>query len=153
MKMNKCRCGCGDNTEMCSNYKESRLNYMFLGNLETIKRMIDEMVQMDASQVDEILKGGHDWAVDHIATSVDDIQEVYNFLKNRVSVSMDKKMDPFAEADILIKTFESFVNEAKKKDHDEDGDSDFADAKIAQYIAGGMSKEEAIKKSRKFNKK
>lgn len=115
MKMNECRCGCGGNTEMCSNYKESNLNYMFLGNLETIKRMIDEMVQMDARQVDEILKGGHDWAVDHIASSVDDIQEVYNFLKNRVSVSTDKKVDPFAEGDIFIKTFESYVNEVSAK--------------------------------------
>jgi hypothetical protein len=114
MKINECGCGCGGNTEMCSNYKESRLNYMFLGNLETIKRMIDEMVQMDANQVDEILKGGHDWAVDHIASSVDDIQEVYNFLKNRVSVSTDKKMDPFAEGDIFIKTFESYVNELSR---------------------------------------
>ena len=38
------------------------------------------------------------------------------------------------------------------RDKDEDGDNDFADAKIAQYIAGGMSKAEAIKKSRRFNK-
>ena len=55
-----------------------------------------------------------------------------------------------------LKTFESFLSESKKakskKDQDEDGDSDFADAKIAQYIAGGMSKAEAIKKSRRFNK-
>jgi hypothetical protein len=65
---------------------------------------------------------------------------------------MKREMDPFAERDVFVKTFESYVNEAKKKDQDEDGDSDFADAKIAQYMAGGMTREEAIKKSRKFNK-
>jgi hypothetical protein len=149
MEINKCSCGCNGMQDRC----KSKLNYMFLGNLETIKRMIDEMVQMDAAQVDEILKGGHDWAVDHIASSVDDIQEVYNFLKNSVAVPMKKENDAFAEDVILIKTFESFIYEAKKIDQDKDGDNDFIDAKIAQYIAGGMAREEAIKKANKFKKK
>jgi hypothetical protein len=39
-----------------------------------------------------------------------------------------------------------------KIDQDGDGDSDFADAKMAQYKAGGMDKKKAFKKSRKFNK-
>jgi len=39
----------------------------------------------------------------------------------------------------------------KKYDMDDDGDEDAADYKIRQYIAGGMSREEAIKKSRKFD--
>jgi hypothetical protein len=41
---------------------------------------------------------------------------------------------------------------SKKMDQDGDGDSDFADAKIAQYKAGGMDKKKAFNKSRKFNK-
>ena len=40
----------------------------------------------------------------------------------------------------------------KKMDHDGDGDSDFADAKIAQYTAGGVDKAKAMSMSRKFNK-
>ena len=40
----------------------------------------------------------------------------------------------------------------KKKDHDGDGDMDFADAKIAQYTAGGVDKKKAVAMSRKFNK-
>ena len=64
------------------------VNYMFKGNLETIKRMIDELVQMDPEQVDQILKSGHDWAVDHITTSADDIAEVYNFLKTTVDTPL-----------------------------------------------------------------
>jgi hypothetical protein len=147
METTKCQCGCG----RVSNRGGSKLNYMFFGNLKTIKRMIDEMVQMNAEQVDTILKGGDDWAVDHIATSVDDIQEVYNFLKNGTDAK--KKGDAFAENTIFVKAFESFINETKKIDQDKDGDNDFIDAKIAQYIAGGMTREEAIRKARKFNKK
>lgn len=54
-------------------------NYMFFGNLQTIKRLVDEMLEMDESKIDEILKE-HNWALDHIATSKDDVEEVFNFL-------------------------------------------------------------------------
>jgi len=59
-------------------------NYMFFGNLQTMKRLIDEMLEMDESKVDEILKE-HNWALDHIATSKDDIEEVFNFLAGHES--------------------------------------------------------------------
>jgi hypothetical protein len=55
-------------------------NYMFFGNLKTIKRLVDEMLEMDEKEVDSILTNGHNWAVDHIATSKDDVEEVFNFL-------------------------------------------------------------------------
>jgi hypothetical protein len=38
------------------------------------------MLEMDESEVDAILSNGHNWAVDHIATSKDDVEEVFNFL-------------------------------------------------------------------------
>ena len=57
-------------------------NYMFFGNLKTIKRLVDEMLEMDEVEVDNILTNGHNWAVDHIATSKDDVEEVFNFLAN-----------------------------------------------------------------------
>lgn len=59
-------------------HKETK-NYMFFGNLQTMKRLIDEMLKMDESKIDEILKE-HNWALDHIATSKDDVEEVFNFL-------------------------------------------------------------------------
>lgn len=55
-------------------------NYMFFGNLETVHRLAGIMLKMDPLKVDEILKNGHNWAVDHIATSKDDMEEVANFL-------------------------------------------------------------------------
>ena len=54
-------------------------NYMFFGNLQTMKRLIDKMLEMDESKLDEILKE-HNWALDHIATSKDDVEEVFNYL-------------------------------------------------------------------------
>lgn len=60
-------------------------NYMFFGNLKTIKRLVDSLLEMDEAQVDKILSNGHAWADDHIATSKDDIEEVFNFLANEVA--------------------------------------------------------------------
>lgn len=60
-------------------------NYMFFGNLETIKRACEELLAMDPAQVDELLKNGHNWAADHVATSKDDIEEVLGFFKNEMS--------------------------------------------------------------------
>jgi hypothetical protein len=123
MQINECSCGCGGASDSCAGGSE--LNYMFFGNLETIKRAIDELIQMDRSQIDDILKNGHEWAVDHIASSVDDIQEVYSFLKNHVSVPVNRERNPFSEEDIFVKTFESYVNEKSNKDWREmDGDAD-----------------------------
>jgi hypothetical protein len=114
MRINECSCGCGGSSDKCAETSGSELNYMFFGNLETMKRMIDELVQMDRSQIDEILKNGHEWAVDHIASSSDDIQEVYNFLKNHTDVPAKRKMDPFSEEGFL-KTFESYISESSNR--------------------------------------
>jgi hypothetical protein len=71
---------CGCNSEM--DYSNSD-NYMFFQNLKTIKTMVDSMLQMDPNEVDQILSNGHGWAVDHITTSKDDVEEVGNFLMHR----------------------------------------------------------------------
>jgi hypothetical protein len=38
------------------------------------------MLEMDEATVDAMLSDGHNWALDHIATSKDDVEEVFNFL-------------------------------------------------------------------------
>ncbi len=64
-------------------------NYMFFGNLKTIKRLVDEMLEMDEAEVDAMLSNGHNWALDHIATSKDDVEEVFNFLAGHNSPEED----------------------------------------------------------------
>ncbi len=64
-------------------------NYMFFQNLNTIKNAIEEMMELDHSKVDAILTDGHGWALDHIATSVDDIEEVYHFLSNSIEMGYE----------------------------------------------------------------
>jgi hypothetical protein len=61
-------------------------NYMFFANVSNIKRMCEEILSMNPTDVDTVLKNGHGWATDHIATSKDDVEEVYNFLKSEETI-------------------------------------------------------------------
>lgn len=55
-------------------------HYMFFQNLKSIGRMAEAILAMDPREVDAMLSDGHDWAADHISTSKDDVEEVFNWL-------------------------------------------------------------------------
>ncbi len=64
--------------------KEDKIeNYMFFSNLNTIKIVIDRLMKLDPSKVDEILKDGHNWAEDHISTAKESIDQVGHFFENK----------------------------------------------------------------------
>lgn len=58
-------------------------HYMFFNNLKTIKEKVDALLKMNHKEIDEMLADGHDWASDHIATSKDDVEEVYNWIMSK----------------------------------------------------------------------
>lgn len=55
-------------------------NYMFFQNIQNIHHMTGKILEIDPHEVDALLSQGHGWAVDHIATSKDDIEEVKGWL-------------------------------------------------------------------------
>jgi hypothetical protein len=65
--------------------------YMFFQNIKQINEQCAKILEMDKQKVDNILKSGHDWAADHISTSKDDVEEVYNFLNQKCKE--DKQYD------------------------------------------------------------
>lgn len=65
--------------------EEKIKHYMFFSNLKMIKEKAEAILAMDAYKVDQMLSDGHDWASDHISTSRDDIEEVYNWLAGEVA--------------------------------------------------------------------
>ena len=81
-RLNECGCGCGGASGGCQD-KESN-NYMFFQNLKTIHHAVGELLKMDPSQLDSMLNDGHGWAVDHITTSADDVEEVYHFVTSNM---------------------------------------------------------------------
>lgn len=80
-------------------------HYMFFGNLETIKRYVDAMLEMDPMAVNELLDNGHDWAADHIATSKDDIEEVANFLMNKMHESPESENEMFEDEEYVSEKY------------------------------------------------
>ena len=86
-------------------------NYMFFSNLETIKRLVDELLQMDRSEIDTMLKE-HDWASDHITSSKDDIEEVFDFIAGNKDQEHDKSLDNLF--DNPLSHIDSFISHIKK---------------------------------------
>jgi hypothetical protein len=64
---------------------------------------------MDKSKVEELLSNGHGWALDHLATSADDVEEVYHFI--------DANTDNEGVEDAYYGSVES-INEAEYKGKD-----------------------------------
>ena len=56
--------------------------YMFFSNLEQIHRQTGILLEKDPNMISEILDNGHDWAQDHIATSKETIDQVFDFFMN-----------------------------------------------------------------------
>jgi len=77
--------------------KEERMEmkrYMFFSNLEQIRRQADLLLDLDHSQIEDILEDGHDWADDHITVSKENLDQVFDFLMNETKKEeMDHSTD------------------------------------------------------------
>jgi len=65
--------------------EQEQVNYMFFSNLEQIKRQCEMMLEMDQDMLDDIIQNGHDWADDHITEAKTNIDQVFDFFKNKMS--------------------------------------------------------------------
>ena len=65
--------------------EQAQANYMFFSNLEQIKRQCEMMMDMDPNKLDDIIQNGHDWADDHISEAKTNIDQVFDFFKNKMS--------------------------------------------------------------------
>jgi len=61
-------------------------HYMFFSKLKVIKDRVEKLLQMDPHELDAMIENGHDWASDHIATSKDDVEEVYNWIMGEENI-------------------------------------------------------------------
>jgi hypothetical protein len=83
---------------MNENHEEME-NYMFFANISNMKRMCEDILEMDPNKIDDILKDGHGWATDHIATSKDDVEEVYGFLKSTMDLHHNDDEDMLSDGE------------------------------------------------------
>lgn len=63
---------------------EEGSRYMFFADLEQIASQCQTLLSMDKEQLHNILENGHDWAQDHIATSKESVDQVFEFMVREV---------------------------------------------------------------------
>jgi hypothetical protein len=83
--------------------KKHSSRYMFFSNLEQMKRQCEMLLEMDQDDIESILENGHDWAQDHIAEAKNNMDQVFDFLKNEMVGDRDYEED------------EDMIEEGRKK--------------------------------------
>jgi hypothetical protein len=84
--------------------------YMFFSNLEQIKRQCEMLLDMDEEKVESILENGHDWAQDHIAEAKNNMDQVFDFIMNKV------KGEDFEDEDMIEEGRKKKKNVATNKE-------------------------------------
>ena len=64
---------------------ERSKNYMFFSNLKQIHRQCEILLKKNEDEINALLENGHDWAEDHIATSTETIDQVFDFMMNELT--------------------------------------------------------------------
>jgi len=83
--------------------QESRsTRYMFFSNLEQIKRQCEMLLEMDQDDIESILENGHDWAQDHISEAKNNMDQVFDFLKNEMGGDHNYEEEDYEEEDETI---------------------------------------------------
>ena len=74
--------------------RQESQRYMFFSNLEQMKRQCETLLEMDKSEIEQILDHGHDWAQDHVAEAKNNMDQVFDFLMNEMKGGdMSSEMD------------------------------------------------------------
>ena len=92
-------------------------NYMFFGNLKTMKRLVDRLLEMDENEIDQLLTE-HDWASDHISVAAENLEQVFNFLASTEdeTTEYDNKFDGISPVEPEVKSFNDFKGEEPEDD-------------------------------------
>lgn len=97
-------------------------NYMFFGNLEQIKRQCDLLLNLDKNVIENLINNGHDWADDHISTAKENMDQVFDFIMNKVNQDINESKKSSQQAAIAINMKKRGVkpqNESKEEEIDE----------------------------------
>jgi hypothetical protein len=102
---------------------------MFFQNLSTVKHYLEEIMSMDKTKVDALLSAGHDWAIDHLSTSTDDLAEVTNWLRGEMEGADEEptgaefiSTEFITEPDGDVKTELEMMDDEKEEEEDEKED-------------------------------
>jgi len=59
-------------------------NYMFFSNIKQMISQLEDMMRIDPNLIEHMLNNGHDWADDHITVAKENIDQVFDFINNKI---------------------------------------------------------------------
>lgn len=124
--------------------------YMFASNLKQMIRQAELMMQLDAKEVEEILDGGHDWAQDHVAVAKENLDQVFDFMMNKLDQAKDDEeleIDLDTEEEVeegigISKTMKKGMNAKPNRNKEESLEEDSVEEGSARNFTNrkGMNK-------------
>ena len=88
----------GDDFEVYENHEANEYglrNEMFFNDIYSIYEDACELLDMDLSQIDNILNNGHGWALDHVATANNDIEHIYHYLEGQERMNEESESNNY----------------------------------------------------------
>lgn len=73
--------------------EERSSRYMFFSNLEQIHRQAAMLLEMNEDMLEQILNNGHDWAQDHISEAKNNMDQVFDFIMNKIKEPQNVSVD------------------------------------------------------------
>lgn len=89
------------NEEILEDAKENNSErYMFFSNLDQIRSQARKILELNQEEVEGILSNGHDWAQDHVATSKESLDQVFDFLMGQIKQSETTEDENIEESNV-----------------------------------------------------
>lgn len=73
--------------------KEKTDRYMFISNLKQMCRQAELILKQDVEQIESLLDDGHDWAQDHVAVAKENLDQVFDFLMNKIKNNKEGELE------------------------------------------------------------
>lgn len=83
------------NEEEINNENHELKNGMFFNDVYSIYEDVSELLEMDSNQIDSLLSDGHGWALDHVATSTNDIEHIYHYLEGQERMNEESESNNY----------------------------------------------------------
>lgn len=85
----------GDDLEVYENHEQGITNEMFFNDIYSMYEDVSELLEMDSNQIDSLLSDGHGWALDHVATSTNDVEHIYHYLEGQERMNEESESNNY----------------------------------------------------------
>jgi hypothetical protein len=88
----------GDDFEVYENHdnhEQGIRNEMFFNDIYSMYEDACELLEMDSNQINSILSDGHGWALDHVATSTNDVEHIYHYFEGQERMNEESESNNY----------------------------------------------------------